>query len=98
MRSAPWVAAGLADCPPAERVDVGMMQMQRSTDGDEQPGAQDIGQGYPEENQAGTGVGAHTEQRSDTEPDNGSDDAPHTSPDGDGAPGQATGNPNAAGG
>ena len=72
--------------------------MQRSTDRDEQPGAQDIGQGYPEENQAGTGAGtgAHTEQRSDNEPDNGSDDAPRTSRDGE--PGQATGNPRAAGG
>jgi len=74
------------------------MQMQRSTDRDEQPGAQDVGQGYPEENQAGTGAGAHTEQRSDNEPDNGSDDAPRTSPDGDGEAGQATGNPRAAGG
>ena len=73
------------------------MQMQRSTDRDEQPGAQDVGQGYPEENQAGTGAGAHIAQRSDTEPDNGSDDAPRTSPQDEGDAGQATGNPRAAG-
>ena len=75
------------------------MQMQQSGEGDEK-NAQDIGQGYPEENQAGTGAGtgAHTEQRSDNEPDNGSDDAPRTSPQDEGDPGQATGNPRAAGG
>ena len=73
------------------------MQMQRSSEHDEQPGAQDIGQGYPEENQPGTGSGAHSEQRSDNEPDNGSDDAPRTSPQDEGDPGQATGNPRAAG-
>jgi len=74
--------------------------MQRSSERDEKPGPQDIGQGYPEENQSGTGTGTgpHSEQRSDNEPDNGSDDAPRTSPDGDGEPGQATGNPRAAGG
>jgi len=63
-------------------------------------GTQDIGQGYPEENQPGTGsgTGAHSEQRSDNEPDNGSDDAPRTSTQDEGDPGQATGNPRAAGG
>ena len=71
-----------------------------STERDDQPGAQDIGQGYPEENQAGTGTGtgAHSEQRSDNEPDNGSEGAPRTSPLEEGDPGQATGNPRAAGG
>ena len=75
------------------------MQMQQSGEGDEK-NAQHIGQGYPEENQPGTGAGtgAHSEQRSDNEPDNGSDDAPHTSPQDEGDPGQATGNPRAAGG
>jgi len=71
-------------------------QMQRSTDREDVP--RDIGQGYPEENQAGTGAGANSEQRDDNEPDNGSDDAPRTSTGSDGDPGQATGNPDAAGG
>ena len=72
--------------------------MQQSGEGDEKKDARDIGQGYPEENQSGTGTGAHSEQRSDNEPDNGSDDAPRTSPQGEGDPGHATGNPRAAGG
>jgi len=71
--------------------------MQRSADRADEPAARDIGQGYPEENQAGTGAGANTEQLTDNEPDNGSDDAPRTSTDDDGDPGQATGNPKAAG-
>ncbi|UUY05451.1 hypothetical protein LRS13_07995 [Svornostia abyssi] len=53
----------------------------------EDPRGKDVGQGYPEENQPGTSPGGA--------PDRGSgDDAPEN-PDGD--PGQATGNPGAAG-
>lgn len=53
------------------------------------------GQGYPEENQPGTGIDARDHAEDDVTPDG---DAPETSPAQDGDPSQATGNPNAAGG
>lgn len=56
----------------------------------------DVGQGYPEEGQPGTGVDAreHAEDEVAHDPDA----APQTSTDEDGDPSQATGNRNAAGG
>ncbi len=68
---------------------------------DDQPDAgidRDIGQGYPEENQPGTGAGAHAQERSDAEAVPGAPDAPDTDSEQDSDPGQATGNPRAAGG
>lgn len=56
---------------------------------------QTTGEGYPEESQAGLGIDARDHAEDDVTPD---DDAPATSPDEDGDPSQATGNPNAAGG
>ncbi|MEA2141925.1 MAG: hypothetical protein QOI64_355 [Solirubrobacteraceae bacterium] len=53
------------------------------------------GQGYPEEQPAGAGIDAR-EHPEDDVADGG--DAPSTSPERDGDPGQATGNPRAAGG
>jgi hypothetical protein len=53
------------------------------------------GQGYPEENQPGTGIDAHEHAEDDVTPDH---DAPHSAKAEDGDPSQATGNPNAAGG
>lgn len=54
------------------------------------------GQGYPEENQPGTGIDAHDHAEDDVTPDD--EHAPETSSTNDGDPSQATGNPNAAGG
>jgi hypothetical protein len=56
---------------------------------------QTTGQGYPEENQPGTGIDARDHAEDDVTPD---DEAPETSTKRDGDPSQATGNPNAAGG
>lgn len=53
------------------------------------------GQGYPEENQPGTGIDAHDHAEDDVAPDH---DAPRSHPERDGDPSQATGNPKAAGG
>jgi len=53
------------------------------------------GQGYPEENQPGTGIDARDHAENDVAPDA---DAPETSGPEDGDPSQATGNPKAAGG
>jgi len=57
--------------------------------------ADTTGQGYPEENQPSTGIDARDHPEDDVAE---GDDAPGTSPDRDGDPGQATGNPRAAGG
>jgi len=62
---------------------------------DRPTGGETTGQGYPEENQPGTGIDARDHAEDDVTPD---DDAPDTSPSRDGDPSQATGNPNAAGG
>jgi len=62
------------------------------------PGAdagETTGQGYPEEQPAGAGIDARDHPEDDV--DDGVD-APSTSPKRDGDPGQATGNPKAAGG
>jgi len=72
--------------------------MPRSPDRDDEPVASDVGQGYPEENQPGAGAGAHTQQRDDDQSDGGGSDSARTSTAEDGDPGQATGNPRAAGG
>ena len=56
---------------------------------------QTTGQGYPEENQRGTGIDARDHAEDDVTPEH---DAPETHPDRDGDPSQATGNPHAAGG
>lgn len=53
------------------------------------------GQGYPEENQPGTGIDARDHPEDDVTPDH---DAARTSTREDGDPSQATGNPKAAGG
>ena len=53
------------------------------------------GQGYPEESQPGMGIDAHEHAEDNVAHD---EDAPETSPEKDGDPSQATGNPKAAGG
>lgn len=58
-------------------------------------GATTTGQGYPEEQQAGAGIDARDHPEDDVVD---ADDAPKTSSRRDGDPGQATGNPRAAGG
>ena len=58
-------------------------------------GATTTGQGYPEEQPAGAGIDAREHPEDDVVE---GDDAPRTSPQRDGDPGQATGNPRAAGG
>jgi hypothetical protein len=55
----------------------------------------DVGQGYPEEGQPGMGIDAHEHPEDEVTADH---DAPETSPEQDGDPSHATGNPNAAGG
>ena len=62
---------------------------------DDPGGSDTTGQGYPEENQPGLGIDAHEHAEDDVAPD---EDAPESSPDKDGDPSQATGNPHAAGG
>ena len=58
------------------------------------PGATTTGQGYPEEQPAGAGIDAREHPEDDVTDDA---HAPTTSPARDGDPGQATGNPKAAG-
>ena len=53
------------------------------------------GEGYPEENQPGTGIDARDHAEDDVTPD---EHAAEPSKREDGDPSQATGNPNAAGG
>ena len=53
------------------------------------------GLGYPEEGPSGGGMPAEEHAENEATPDR---EAPHTSTDEDGDPGQATGNPKAAGG
>jgi len=55
----------------------------------------DTGLGYPEEEPSGGGMPADEHSENEAAPD---PDAPQTSTDEDGDPGQATGNPKAAGG
>jgi hypothetical protein len=55
----------------------------------------DVGQGYPEEGEPGTGIDAREHAEDELAPGH---DAPQTSTDDDGDPSQATGNRNAAGG
>jgi hypothetical protein len=55
----------------------------------------DVGQGYPEDSQPGTGIDPEEHAEDEVTPER---DAPDTSVDDDGDPGQATGNPKAAGG
>jgi hypothetical protein len=57
----------------------------------EDPRDVDVGAGYPEEQPGGANPGVQRRQRE------GDRDAPDTSTDEDGDPGQATGNPRAAG-
>ena len=57
---------------------------------------QTTGQGYPEENQPGTGIDAHDHAEDDVTPD--AEGAPDTSKREDSDPSHATGNPHAAGG
>ena len=59
------------------------------------PKRETTGQGYPEENQPGTGVDAREHAEDDVTAEH---EAPQTSRAEDGDPSQATGNPNAAGG
>ena len=65
-----------------------------TTDEDDPTPAETTGQGYPEENQPGTGIDAREHAEDDVADD---DDAPSNHPQGDGDAGQATGNPRAAG-
>ncbi len=55
----------------------------------------EVGQGYPEDAQPGTGVDPRDHAEDDIAPEG---DAPATSEKSDGDPSQATGNPRAAGG
>lgn len=64
-------------------------------DGEAPEGATTTGQGYPEEQPPGAGIDAREHPEDDVTDDS---DAPTTSPARDGDPGQATGNPKAAGG
>ncbi len=59
------------------------------------PRERDVGQGYPEEQPADTGIDADEHPEDDVTPDH---DAPQTEKPRDGGASQATGNPNAAGG
>jgi hypothetical protein len=65
------------------------------THDDAPEGATTTGQGYPEEQPAGAGIDARDHPEDDVTD---AGDAPSTSPERDGDPGQATGNPRAAGG
>jgi hypothetical protein len=60
-----------------------------------QPRERDVGAGYPEESQPGTGIDAREHAEDDVAGDEG---APQTSTDEDSDPSRATGNPRAAGG
>ena len=71
------------------------MTIDEHDDRDAPEGATTTGQGYPEEQPAGAGIDAREHPEDDVVED---DDAPSTSPARDGDPGQATGNPRAAGG
>ena len=71
------------------------MTIDETHDDDAPEGADTTGQGYPDEQPPGAGIDAH-EHPEDDVTDAG--DAPSTSPQRDGDPGQATGNPRAAGG
>jgi hypothetical protein len=62
---------------------------------DHPPGEDDTGAGYPEQSQPGTGIEADEHSEDDVTPQH---DAPKTDTARDGGPGQATGNPRAAGG
>jgi hypothetical protein len=64
-------------------------------DEDTQRRDRDVGQGYPEEGEPGSGIDAREHAEDEVVPDR---DAPQTSTDEDGDPSQATGNRNAAGG
>ena len=69
---------------------------EHAADEDDAPeGATTTGQGYPEEQPAGAGIDARDHPEDDVTD---AEDAPSTSPRRDGDPGQATGNPRAAGG
>jgi hypothetical protein len=59
------------------------------------PEGETTGQGYPEEQPPGAGIDAREHAEDDVAEDG---EAPTTSPKHDGDPGQATGNPRAAGG
>lgn len=67
-----------------------------SHDHEKDEAKQTTGQGYPEENQPGTGIDAHHHAEDDVTPD--ADDAADTTKREDGDPSHATGNPHAAGG
>ncbi|HWC26225.1 MAG TPA: hypothetical protein VG474_06535 [Solirubrobacteraceae bacterium] len=55
----------------------------------------DVGQGYPEESQPGTGIDPREHAEDDATPDH---DAPQSHPGRDSDPSHATGNPRASGG
>ena len=58
-----------------------------------EPEPKDVGAGYPEDGQAGTGIDPKKHPENEVD----GDAAPETSAPEDGDPGQATGNPKAAG-
>ena len=62
---------------------------------DSAPETETTGQGYPEEGPPGSGIDARDHPEDDVPAD---DDAPRTESEPEGEPGQATGNPRAAGG
>jgi len=63
---------------------------------DDAPREHDTGMGYPEEGPPGSGMDPREHSENDVTPEH--DDAPQADADHDGDPGQATGNPRAAGG
>lgn len=69
------------------------MEREDRPDHTEEPGGRDVGAGYPEEQQGGANPGVEREQ----EGGEGGSDAPEAAREEDGGPGQATGNPGAAG-
>ena len=62
---------------------------------DTQRDSDTTGQGYPEEGPPGSGIDAHDHAEDEVTPDH---EAPRTESEEEGEPGQATGNPRAAGG
>jgi hypothetical protein len=74
------------------------MNSDQEADHTEDPRGTDTGSGYPEEQQGGAQPGVERDEgHRKSGPSGGTEREPDTSTDEDGDPGQATGNPNAAG-
>ncbi len=74
------------------------MNSDQEPDHTEDPRGTDTGAGYPEEQPGGAQPGVERDERTQRRgAGDGGDASPDTSTDEDGSPGQATGNPDAAG-